>query len=135
MAKENVAQAKIIKLLPFSPDASFRDRENGVSLRSAAGGEAISEKTALSFDRDYVYEPNAYSLFEALLSEYISNQICHGILESRSAEEMSRMLAMKSASENADEMIGKLKLDYNKTRQAQITKELTEVISAAEAAA
>lgn len=83
--------------------------------------------------RDYIYEPGAYEIFDRLIREYLANQIHQGILESRCAEEMSRMLAMKMATDNADEMIVKLSLMYNKARQTQITKELTEVVSAAEA--
>jgi F-type H+-transporting ATPase subunit gamma len=105
-----LGETKVVKLLPFVPSSEA------------------------PYERDYIYEPGAYGVFEALVSEYIANQIHHGILESRSAEEMSRMLAMKSASENADEMTAKLRLAYNKTRQANITKELSEVMAAAEAA-
>lgn len=95
--------------------------------------EEIKFEKPGKFSRDYIYEPTAYEIFDSLVREYIINQIHQGILESRCAEEMSRMLAMKSASDNAEEMIGELKLTYNKTRQAQITKELTEVMAAAEA--
>jgi len=110
-----LGEVKIIKLLPF-----------------VRGGEVEAERKHLT--RDYIYEPGAYAVFEALSREYIANQIHHGALESKCAEEMSRMLAMKLANENAEEMIAKLHLAYNKNRQAAITRELTEVVAAAEAA-
>lgn len=109
-----LGEVKIIKLLPFVLDK-------------------VEPQGEEQYHRDYIYEPSAYAVFDSLVREYIVNQIHQGILESRCAEEMSRMLAMKSATDNADEMIGKLRLTYHKSRQAQITKELTEVISAAEA--
>lgn len=109
-----LGEVKLIKLLPFVLDE-------------------IKFEKPQKFQRDYIYEPSAFEIFDSLVREYIINQIHQGILESRCAEEMSRMLAMKSASDNADKMISELKLIYNKTRQAQITKELTEVIAAAQA--
>lgn len=109
-----LGEAKIVRVLPFALD------------------EAAPEKKA-QYQRDYIYEPGPYGIFDSLVREYIVNQVRQGVLESRSAEEMSRMLAMKSATDNAEEMIGKLGLSYHKGRQAQITRELAEVMSAAEA--
>jgi len=97
--------------------------------------EEEQAKKSRPYQRNYIYEPNPYEIFEGLVREYIANQIQQGLVESRSAEEISRMLAMKSAGENADEMITKLKIAYHKTRQAQITRELSEVIAAAEVTA
>ena len=80
--------------------------------------------------RDYIYEPDSYEVFDSLLTAYISNQIYHGILESRSAEEMARMIAMKQATESADEMIDSLMLKYHKERQRAITSELLDIVNA-----
>jgi len=80
--------------------------------------------------RDYIYEPDTQEVFDSLLTEYISNQIYHGILESRSAEEMARMIAMKQATESADEMIDGLMLKYHKERQRAITSELLDIVNA-----
>ncbi|MFH1645422.1 MAG: ATP synthase F1 subunit gamma [Candidatus Omnitrophota bacterium] len=107
-----LGHANLLKLLPFS----------------------IDEKESKSIKRDYIYDSSPEAIFTALVRHYVANQVHQGILESRCAEEMSRMLAMKAATENSDEMIEKLRLVFNKNRQAQITKELTEVISAVEAA-
>jgi len=80
--------------------------------------------------RDYIYEPTAYTVWEQLLKEYLVNQIGHIILESNASEEMARMLAMKQARDNANEAIGKLNLSYHKARQANITRELVEIVGA-----
>lgn len=83
--------------------------------------------------KDYIFEPDAFSVLDGLIKEYILNQIQQAIFESNAAQEMARMLAMKQACDNATELIDKLQLSYHKMRQAQITKELMEVVSAAEA--
>ena len=77
--------------------------------------------------RDYIYEPDAYAVLDQLLKEYLTNQIGQVILESNAAEEMARMLAMKQARDNANEVIDKLNLSYHKARQSSITRELVEI--------
>jgi F-type H+-transporting ATPase subunit gamma len=81
---------------------------------------------------DYLYEPSASAVLAQLLPKYIEVQIFRAFLESVASEHGARMSAMDSASKNASEMIGKLTLQYNRARQAAITKELMEIISGAE---
>jgi len=81
---------------------------------------------------DYIYEPNAAEVLEQILPKHIEVQIFRSLLESSASEHGARMTAMDSASKNASEMIGKLTLQYNRARQAAITKELLEIISGAE---
>jgi F-type H+-transporting ATPase subunit gamma len=81
---------------------------------------------------DYIYEPNATEVLEEILPKHIEVQIFRSLLESSASEHGARMTAMDSASKNASEMIGKLTLQYNRARQASITKELLEIISGAE---
>jgi len=81
----------------------------------------------------YTYEPNEEALLEALLPRYINTQILSALLESSAGEQASRMTAMDNATRNAKDMIKALNLKYNRARQAQITKELIEIISGAEA--
>ena len=81
---------------------------------------------------DYIYEPNATKVLEEILPKHIEVQIFRSLLESSASEHGARMTAMDSASKNASEMIGKLTLQYNRARQASITKELLEIISGAE---
>jgi F-type H+-transporting ATPase subunit gamma len=82
---------------------------------------------------DYLYEPSRGEVLEQLLPKHVEVQIFRGLLESSASEHGARMSAMDSASKNASEMIGKLTLQYNRARQAAITKELMEIISGAEA--
>ena len=81
---------------------------------------------------DYIYEPNAAEVLDEILPKNIEVQIFRSLLESSASEHGARMTAMDSASKNASEMIGKLTLQYNRARQASITKELLEIISGAE---
>ena len=81
---------------------------------------------------EYIYEPSKGALLRELLPKYIEVTVFKAILESVASEHGARMTAMDSASKNATEMIGKLTLQYNRARQAAITKELMEIISGAE---
>lgn len=81
----------------------------------------------------YIYEPNMVSILESLIPKHLEFQLWRVLLESNAAGEGARMAAMDSASENASELISTLSLQYNKARQAAITKELLEVVSGAEA--
>ena len=79
---------------------------------------------------EHIYEPSPKELLDELIPQYITNQIYQAALESRAREEMARMLAMKQATDNADDMISQLQLQYHKLRQALITKEIIEVVGA-----
>jgi F-type H+-transporting ATPase subunit gamma len=93
---------------------------------------ALEESDAGEYLADYLYEPNVTEVLSALLPKYVEVQIFRAFLESVASEHGARMSAMDSASKNATEMIGKLTLQYNRARQAAITKELMEIISGAE---
>jgi F-type H+-transporting ATPase subunit gamma len=82
---------------------------------------------------DYIYEPSKERLLEALVPKHVNFQMWRVLLESNAAEQGARMAAMENATVNADDMIRTLQLQYNKARQASITKELLEVMSGAEA--
>ncbi|WP_298432421.1 ATP synthase F1 subunit gamma [Geobacter sp.] len=81
---------------------------------------------------EYIYEPSKGELLKEILPKHVEVQVFRSLLESVAAEHGARMTAMDSASKNATEMIGKLTLQYNRARQAAITKELMEIISGAE---
>jgi F-type H+-transporting ATPase subunit gamma len=81
---------------------------------------------------DYLYEPGRAEVLAQILPKYVEVQVFRALLESVASEHGARMSAMDSASKNASEMIGKLTLQYNRARQAAITKELMEIISGAE---
>jgi F-type H+-transporting ATPase subunit gamma len=82
---------------------------------------------------DYVYEPDAKTVIDDLLVRYVEALIYQSVAENMASEQSARMVAMKSASDNAGTVIGELKLVYNKTRQAAITKELSEIVAGAAA--
>jgi len=113
-------KVKNINLLPVN--AEEIDRE----LRER-GGEPSEEHV------DYIYEPSPQEILDIILPKYVTNTLYSILLESKASEYGSRMTAMDSATENANEMIDDLTLSYNRARQASITKEITEIVGGAEA--
>ncbi len=103
---------KIIKLLPDMP-------------------EAPSEE--LKHHWDYIYEPDAKDVLDQLLVRYIESLVYQSVVENAACEQASRMIAMKSASDNAGDLIDDLQLVYNKARQAAITQEISEIVAGAAA--
>jgi F-type H+-transporting ATPase subunit gamma len=86
-----------------------------------------------NFGWDYIYEPEAQTVIDELVVRYVEALVYQAVAENLASEQSARMVAMKSASDNAGNVIGELKLVYNKTRQAAITKELSEIVSGASA--
>ncbi|WP_010101912.1 F0F1 ATP synthase subunit gamma, partial [Verminephrobacter aporrectodeae] len=84
-------------------------------------------------DWDYLYEPDAQSVIDELLVRYVESLIYQAVAENMASEQSARMVAMKAATDNAGSVIAELKLVYNKTRQAAITKELSEIVAGAAA--
>jgi F-type H+-transporting ATPase subunit gamma len=82
---------------------------------------------------DYIYEPDAHVVIDELLIRYVEALVYQAVAESMASEQSARMVAMKSATDNAGNVINELKLIYNKTRQAAITKELSEIVAGAAA--
>ncbi|MCW5299563.1 F0F1 ATP synthase subunit gamma [Herbaspirillum lusitanum] len=106
------------QLLPLSVDRLEADSKAG---------------DAGSHSWDYIYEPDVQSVIDELLVRYVEALIYQAVAENMASEQSARMVAMKSASDNAGNVIGELKLVYNKTRQAAITKELSEIVAGAAA--
>ena len=100
---------------------------------SAARMEAESQASGNQPAWDYIYEPDAPSVIDDLLLRYVEALVYQAVAENMASEQSARMVAMKSATDNAGNLIGELKLVYNKTRQAAITKELSEIVSGAAA--
>ena len=105
---------EIDQLLPITPPAE----ENGAASRV-----------------DYIYEPDPAGILDELLPRYVEVQIYQAVLETIASEQSARMIAMRNANDSAKELIDSLTLSYNKARQAAITREVTEIASAAEAMA
>ncbi|MGE0351167.1 F0F1 ATP synthase subunit gamma [Hydrogenophaga sp.] len=106
-------ESVIEQLLPLSAD----------TIQDNAGGR----------DWDYIYEPDAATVIDELLLRYVEAQVYQAVAENMASEQSARMVAMKAATDNAGSVIGELKLVYNKTRQAAITKELSEIVAGAAA--
>jgi F-type H+-transporting ATPase subunit gamma len=100
-------------------------------LSSARLTQTAEEKKAYGWD--YLYEPDAPSVIDELLKRYLEALVYQGVAENMASEQSARMVAMKSATDNAGNLIAELKLIYNKTRQAAITKELSEIVGGAAA--
>ncbi|MBN2701387.1 MAG: F0F1 ATP synthase subunit gamma [Methylothermaceae bacterium] len=82
---------------------------------------------------DYIYEPDAKEVLDDLMTRYIESIVFQGLVENKACEQAARMVAMKSASDNAGQFIDELQLVYNKARQASITQEISEIVSGAAA--
>jgi F-type H+-transporting ATPase subunit gamma len=108
----------IEQLLPLSADQFERKEEDG---------------TTPSTQWDYIYEPDAQAVVDELLVRYVEALVYQAVAENMASEQSARMVAMKAASDNAKQVINELQLVYNKSRQAAITKELSEIVGGAAA--
>jgi len=100
-------------------------------LSAAHLQQSAAEKAQYGWD--YLYEPDAPTVIDELLTRYIEALVYQGVADNMASEQSARMVAMKAATDNAGNLIAELKLVYNKTRQAAITKELSEIVSGAAA--
>lgn len=94
---------------------------------------AGEEEKELKHYWDYIYEPDAKEVLDNLMTRFIESHVYHGVVENMASEQSSRMVAMKSASDNAGKLIDELTLRYNKARQAAITQEISEIVAGAAA--
>ena len=105
-----------------------------MEAHQAAGESAYAGvKLESSHDWDYIYEPDAQTVLEHVLTRYIESVVYQAALENLASEHAARMVAMKSASDNANKVIDDLTLVYNKARQAAITQEISEIVGGASA--
>ncbi|HEU5295799.1 MAG TPA: F0F1 ATP synthase subunit gamma [Burkholderiaceae bacterium] len=93
----------------------------------------VSESEQSQYAWDYIYEPEARVVIDALITRYIEALVYQGVAENMASEQAARMVAMKAATDNAGNLIAEFKLVYNKQRQAAITKELSEIVGGAAA--
>jgi F-type H+-transporting ATPase subunit gamma len=91
------------------------------------------DSSDLSTHWDYIYEPDAIGLLDSVLMRYIESQVYRGAVENVACEMAAKMVAMKSATDNAGKMIDQFQLEYNKVRQAAITQEISEIVGGAAA--
>jgi len=92
-----------------------------------------SDKDDLQEHWDYIYEPDSRDLLDYILMRYIESQVYRAVVENVACEMAAKMVAMKSATDNAGELIDELELDYIKARQAAITQEISEIVGGAAA--
>lgn len=118
-------QPIVRRLLPLEPSAPEAEHEGKQRAKELEAMERVHW--------DYIYEPDAREVLDALLQRYIESLVYQGVVENVACEMAARMIAMKSASDNADNLIDDLRLAYNKARQAAITQELSEIVSGAAA--
>jgi F-type H+-transporting ATPase subunit gamma len=125
-------EVTVEQLLPFSQDEVERRIAATIPQRGryAHMPEALGTSTGV---QEYLYEPGPNEVLDAILPLLLEVAVYHMVLEANASEHSARMVAMKNASENAGELIDSLTLKYNKARQEQITKELTEITAGAAA--
>jgi F-type H+-transporting ATPase subunit gamma len=102
-------------------------------IKAVATGGVVGETASEALMKgatEFLFEPSASRVFEALLPHYLNYQVYHLLLEAKASEHSARMVAMKNATDNAQQLIKDLTLEYNKIRQANITKELLEITTA-----
>ena len=92
-----------------------------------------SKDEAYQHHWDYIYEPEAKEILDYLLVRFVESQVYQGVVENNACEQAARMVAMKSATDNAGNLINDLQLVYNKARQAAITQEISEICGGAAA--
>ncbi|MBJ7263268.1 MAG: F0F1 ATP synthase subunit gamma [Burkholderiaceae bacterium] len=115
-----------LRLLPL-PNGLGDPYQLGESQAEAAA------KVESNYSWDYIYEPDANAVIDDLLQRYVEGVVFQALAENMASEQSARMVAMKAASDNAKKVIGDLQLVYNKTRQAAITKEISEIVGGAAA--
>ena len=125
-------EAKMIEVLPIHTE-KIEETIRGITPEYGRFMATSYKPQATSYHYEYKFEPTAGEVLEKLLPILFKIQLHHIVLESNASEHSSRMVAMKNASENAKELIGELTIVYNKSRQAGITRELTEIITGREA--
>ncbi len=121
-------QPIVAQMLPIGP--SQRENDQQAKYYEVSEDEATDGR---KHHWDYLYEPEAQTVIDALLMRYIESLVYQGVVENVACEMAARMVAMKSATDNAGDMIDDLQLVYNKARQAAITQELSEIVAGAAA--
>ncbi len=119
--------------LSYTKFINTMKQESVVEQLLPLSAETLQEQAGNSHDWDYIYEPEAQAVIDDLLIRYVEALVFQAVAENMASEQSARMVAMKAATDNAGSVIGELKLVYNKTRQAAITKELSEIVAGAAA--
>jgi len=129
---ESAVSQKVVEdpLLPISLDDLGGEGVKETGRDTKGEGNGISTG---GFVPDYIYEPSPQEVFDTLFPRYVENLVYRALLEAKASEFLAQMLAMRNATENADEMVKELTLLFNRARQAGITTEISEIVGGAEA--
>lgn len=127
--KQEVA---VRSLLPFTRESLEDIVANIIPLRGKYSRMPDALESSLP-TQEYKYEPDPLAILNTILPALLETEVHHAVLEANASEHSSRMIAMRNASDNAGELITKLRISYNKARQGQITKEITEISAGTEA--
>ena len=119
--------------LSYTKFINTMKQESVVEQLLPLSAESLQEQAGSQHAWDYIYEPDAQAVIDDLLLRYVEAVVYQAVAENMASEQSARMVAMKAATDNAGSVIGELKLVYNKTRQAAITKELSEIVAGAAA--
>ncbi len=129
---KNVA-TQIVRVEQFLPIAPPTANAEEKASTKAPSSDTFTKKEEFSKNVDYIFEPDKKEILADLIPQSLKTQFYSKILESNAAEQGARMTAMDKATENAGELLKELKLSYNRARQANITKEILEIVGGAEA--
>ncbi len=125
-------EARSIEVLPIHIE-QIRETIRGIKPEHGRFADLTNGSDELHYSYEYAFEPSPVAVLDRLIPTLFKIQMHHIVLESNASEHSARMVAMKNASENANELIGELTISYNKARQADITRELTEITAGKEA--
>ncbi len=120
--KNTLVQEPVVQ--PVLPLRSLRE------FLEQLGKDSGTVRAPSADDREILFEPNAHEVLNALLPFYVNHQLHQQALSAKASEHSARMVAMKTAKDNATELLGDLTLEYNKARQAAITQEILEIAAA-----
>ena len=123
-------QPIVAQMLPIGESQAEANAKSKARYHELSEDESNAN---IKYHWDYLYEPDAEEVIDALLIRYIESLVYQGVVENMACEMAARMIAMKSATDNAGDMIDDLQLVYNKSRQAAITQELSEIVAGAAA--
>ena len=124
-----VQEPKVVQLLPIESEALGEKQEY-----EGVGRDVIGETDkAAALEKEYLFEPSPMKVLDTLLPQYVNFQVYQMLVESRASEHSARMVSMKAATDNANDMVADLTLEFNKLRQAAITAELLEITTAMKA--
>ena len=128
--KVTVVYTRFVNTIDQKPVAQVLLPISQLAFKAALGGSQPAEATSADPMLGYIFEPSSHDVLDFMLPYYVQYQVYQMVLDARASEHSARMVAMKNATDNANQFIKDLTLEYNKMRQASITTELLEIATA-----